>query len=61
MENSGWARRIALCIGGLAIVGMGLTSGCSATKESPSPTGDSPTSNSVDSKTNVNRPGTGDN
>jgi PBP1b-binding outer membrane lipoprotein LpoB len=60
MENSGWARRIALCTGGLAIVGMGLTAGCSATKESPSPTGDATTSK-VDSKTNVNRPGTGDN
>ena len=70
MENSGWARRFALCVGGLAIVGMGLTAGCSATKESPSPTGDPTTSkvdsknnttSKVDSKTNVNRPGTGDN
>jgi PBP1b-binding outer membrane lipoprotein LpoB len=49
-----------LCAGGLAIVGMGLTAGCSASKESPSPTGD-PTTSKVDSKTNVNRPGTGDN
>ena len=62
MDNSGWARRFALCAGGLAIVGMGLTAGCSATKESPSPTGDPTTSKvKVDSKTNVNRPGTGDN
>jgi PBP1b-binding outer membrane lipoprotein LpoB len=59
MENSGWARRIVLYAVGLAIVGMGLA-GCSATKESPSPTGD-PTTSKVDSKTNVNRPGTGDN
>ena len=60
MENSGWARRIAIPAGALAIAGMGLTVGCSATKESPSPTGHPATSN-VDSKTNVKRPGTGDN
>ena len=60
MENSGWGRRILSGAVGLAIVGMGLTAGCSANKESPSPTGDSPTSQ-VDSKTNVKRPGTGDN
>lgn len=60
MENSGWARRIVLYAVGLAIVGAGLTAGCTATKESPSPTGN-PTTSKVDSKTNVNRPGTGDN
>ena len=60
MENSGWARRIALCAGALAIAGLGVTAGCSSTKESKSPTGD-PTSTTVDSKTNVKRPGTGDN
>ena len=60
MENSGWARRIAIPAGVLAIAGMGLTVGCSATKGSPSPTGD-PSSSTVDSKTNVKRPGTGDN
>ena len=47
MSNSGLTRRIALCAGGLAIVGMGLTVSCSA-KQSPAPT-DS-TQNSIDSK-----------
>jgi hypothetical protein len=42
------------------ITGMGLTVGCAAPKESPSPTG-KPTTGMVDSKTNVKRPGTGDN
>ncbi len=60
MANSGRARRIVLYAVGLAIVGSGLTAGCAATKESPSPTG-GPTTSQVDSKTNVKRPGTGDN
>ena len=49
---------------GLVITGLGLTAGCAAAKESPSPTGDptgNPTTSKVDSKTNVKRPGTGDN
>ena len=37
MMNSGLTRRIALGVGGLAIVGMGLTVGCSA-KQAPAPT-----------------------
>lgn len=60
MKNPGWSKQFVLYAGALAIVGMGLTAGCSATKESPSPTGD-PTTSKVDSKTNVKRPGTGDN
>jgi hypothetical protein len=52
MEKADLARKIALCAGALAIAGTGLTAGCSSTKESKSPTGD-PTSNSVDSKTNM--------
>ena len=56
MENSGWARRIALCAGGLAIVGMGLTAGCSA-KESPAPS-NSPAPSGMDSKiSRTNGPG----
>jgi hypothetical protein len=47
MINSGLTRRIALCVGAVAIAGMGLTVGCS-TKQSPAPT-DS-TQNSIDSK-----------
>jgi hypothetical protein len=54
---------------GLVITGISLTAGCAAAKESPSPTGNStgnpttnnPTTSKVDSKTNVKRPGTGDN
>lgn len=40
-------RRIALIAGSLAIVGMGLSAGCSA-KETPAPT--APMENSVESK-----------
>lgn len=47
MTHSILARRFALCVGGLAIAGMGLTVGCSA-KQSPAPT--APVQNSVDSK-----------
>lgn len=47
MYASGVNRRIALFVGGLAVVSMGLTVGCSA-KQSPAPT--APAQNSVDSK-----------
>ena len=47
MGNYGLTRRIALCVGGVAIVGMGLTVGCSA-KQSPAPT--EPAKSRVDSK-----------
>jgi hypothetical protein len=40
-------RRIALFVGGLAVVGMGLTVGCSA-KQSPAP--NAPADSQVDSK-----------
>jgi PBP1b-binding outer membrane lipoprotein LpoB len=53
-------RPFTLLAAGAVIVGMGLTAGCAAPKESPSPTGKTTTS-MVDSKTNVKRPGTGDN
>jgi len=51
-------RRIALCAGGLAIVGMGVTAGCAA-KESPAPTDSSQTSvssNQVSPTTKAIRP-----
>ena len=47
MNTPPLTRRIALCVGGAAIVGMGLTVGCSA-KQSPAPT--EPAQNSVDAK-----------
>lgn len=53
MEKSGFTRRIALCVGGLAVVGMGLTVGCSA-KQSPAPT--EPVQNTVESKLPANTP-----
>ena len=37
MQTSSFTRRVALCAGGVAIVGMGLTVGCSA-KQAPAPT-----------------------
>jgi hypothetical protein len=61
-ENSRRTRRFTLIAASLVITGMGLAAGCASTKESPSPSpsGNSTTSK-VDSKTNVKRPGTGDN
>ena len=47
MQNSGLTRRITLSVAGLAVVGMGLTVGCSP-KQSPAPT--EQTENQVDSK-----------
>ena len=64
MSNSRRTRPLTVLAAGLVITGMGLTAGCAAAKESPSPTGNStgnPTTSKVDSKTNVKRPGTGDN
>jgi hypothetical protein len=64
MSNSRRTRPITVLAAGLIITGLGLTAGCAAAKESPSPTGNStgnPTTSKVDSKTNVKRPGTGDN
>jgi len=64
MDNSRRTHRFTVLAAGLVITGMGLTAGCAAAKESPSPTGDptgNPTTSKVDSKTNVKRPGTGDN
>ena len=46
MNTSPLTRRIALCVGGVAIVGMGLA-GCTA-KQAPAPT--EPAQNSVDAK-----------
>jgi len=43
MNTSQLTRRIALCAGGSAILGMGLIAGCAA-KESPAPTEPSQTS-----------------
>ena len=60
MDRSRHTHRFTLLAAGLVITGLGLTAGCAAAKESPSPTG-SPTTSKVDSNTNVKRPGTGDN
>ena len=60
MGTSRRNRPITLLAAGLVITGMGLTAGCAAAKESPSQTG-STTTSMVDGKTNVKRPGTGDN
>jgi hypothetical protein len=51
-------RRITLCAGGLAIIGMSVTAGCAA-KESPAPTDSSPTSvtsNAISPTENAIRP-----
>ena len=48
MSNSTVSDRIALCVGALSVVGMGLVAGCSA-KESPAPAS-VPAPNAVDSK-----------
>ena len=65
MNHSRRSHRFTVLAAGLVITGLGLTAGCAAAKESPSPTGNSttnnPTTSKVDSKTNVKRPGTGDN
>ena len=60
MDTSRRTRPFTLLAAGLVITGLGLTAGCAAAKESPSQTG-STTPSMVDSKTNVKRPGTGDN
>ncbi len=60
MEKPRRTHRFTVLAAGLLITGIGLTAGCAAAKESPSQTGN-PTTSKVDSKTNVNRPGTGDN
>ena len=60
MDNSRRTHRFTLLVAGLVVAGIGLTAGCAAAKESPSQTGN-PTTGMVDSKTNVKRPGTGDN
>ena len=52
MQNSGLTRRITLSVAGLAVVGMGLTVGCSP-KQSPAPT--EQTENQVDSKRSVQK------
>ncbi len=52
MQNSGLTRRVALSVAGLAVVGMGLTVGCSA-KQAPAPT--QQTENQVDSKRSVQK------
>lgn len=43
MNTSHLTRRITLCAGGLAVVGMGVIAGCAA-KDSPAPTDASRTS-----------------
>ena len=55
-------RQVALIVGALSVVGMGLTAGCS-TKESPS-TPTAPSSSGVDAKTkppSPSRPSSGPN
>jgi hypothetical protein len=52
MQNSGFARTVGLSVAGLALVGMGLTVGCSA-KQAPAPT--QQTENQVDSKRSVQK------
>jgi len=55
MQNTSLNRGIALTVGGLAIVGMGFTVGCSA-KQAPSPT--EQTQGPIESKrSNQNGPG----
>jgi hypothetical protein len=57
MKISGLSRGFALMVGGLAIVGMGFTVGCSA-KQAPSPT--EQTENPNESKRSAQN-GTGEN
>ena len=52
MQNSGFARRVALSVAGLAVVGMGFTVGCSP-KQAPAPT--QQTEDQVDSKRSVKK------